>query len=32
LLQKLEGVDNVQTSFPNFVELANKIGMNIEEI
>ena len=29
---KIEGVDNVQTSFPNFVELANKIGMNIEEI
>ena len=29
---RIEGVDNVQTSFPNFVELANKIGMNIEEI
>ena len=29
---KIEGVDNVQTSFPNFVELDNKIGMNIEEI
>ena len=29
---KIEGVDNVQTSFPNFVELANKIGMNIEKI
>jgi len=29
---KIEGVDNVKTSFPNFVELANKIGMNIEEI
>jgi 3-phosphoshikimate 1-carboxyvinyltransferase len=29
---KIEGVDNVQTSFPNFVELANRIGMNIEEI
>ncbi len=29
---KVEDVDNVQTSFPNFVELANKIGMNIEEI
>ena len=29
---KIEGVDNVQTSFPNFLELANKIGMNIEEI
>ena len=29
---KIEGVDNVQTSFPNFVELANRIGMNVEEI
>ena len=29
---KIEGVDNVQTSFPNFVELANRIGMNIKEI
>jgi 3-phosphoshikimate 1-carboxyvinyltransferase len=29
---KIEDVDNVQTSFPNFVELANRIGMNIEEI
>ena len=29
---RIEGVDNVQTSFPNFVELANRIGMNIEEI
>ena len=29
---RIEGVDNVQTSFPNFVELANKLGMNIEEI
>jgi len=29
---KIEGVDNIQTSFPNFVELANRIGMNIEEI
>ncbi len=29
---RIEGVDNVQTSFPNFLELANKIGMNIEEI
>ena len=28
---RIEGVDNVQTSFPNFVELANRIGMNIEE-
>ena len=29
---RIEGVDNVKTSFPNFMELANKIGMNIEEI
>jgi len=29
---RIEGVENVKTSFPNFVELANKIGMNIEEI
>jgi len=29
---RIEEVDNVKTSFPNFVELANKIGMNIEEI
>ncbi len=29
---KIEDVDNVQTSFPNFVELANRIGMNIVEI
>ena len=29
---RIEGVANVKTSFPNFVELANKIGMNIEEI
>ena len=29
---RIEDVDNVQTSFPNFVELANRIGMNIEEI
>ena len=28
---KIEGVDNVKTSFPNFVELANTIGANIEE-
>ena len=28
---KIEGVDNVKTSFPNFVELANSIGMNIAE-
>jgi len=28
---RIEGVDNVKTSFPNFVELANTIGVNIEE-
>jgi len=28
---KIEGVDNVKTSFPNFVELANTIGANIKE-
>ena len=28
---KIEGVDNVQTSFPNFVELCAQIGMNICE-
>jgi 3-phosphoshikimate 1-carboxyvinyltransferase len=28
---EIEGVDNVKTSFPNFVELANSIGMNIKE-
>jgi 3-phosphoshikimate 1-carboxyvinyltransferase len=28
---KIQGVDNVKTSFPNFVELANTIGANIEE-
>ncbi len=28
---QIEGVDNVQTSFPNFVELCTKIGMNISE-
>ena len=27
----IEGVDNVKTSFPNFVELANSIGMSITE-
>ena len=27
----IDGVDNVKTSFPNFVELANSIGMNITE-
>ena len=28
---EIEGVDNVKTSFPNFVELANSIGMRIKE-
>ena len=28
---KIEGVDNVKTSFPNFVALANSIGMSITE-
>jgi len=28
---QIEGVDNVQTSFPNFVELCTQIGMNICE-
>ncbi|MCS5591549.1 MAG: 3-phosphoshikimate 1-carboxyvinyltransferase [Gammaproteobacteria bacterium] len=28
---QIDGVDNVQTSFPNFVELCTKIGMNISE-
>ncbi len=28
---QIEGVDNVQTSFPNFVELCTQIGMNIKE-
>ena len=28
---EIEGVDNVKTSFPNFVELANSIGMKIIE-
>ena len=28
---EIEGVDNVKTSFPNFIELANSIGMKIEE-
>ena len=27
----IEGVDNVKTSFPNFVELANQVGMNLIE-
>lgn len=26
----IEGCDNVATSFPNFVELATKVGMNLE--
>jgi 3-phosphoshikimate 1-carboxyvinyltransferase len=29
---RIEGVDNVKTSFPNFVELANSIGMQIKEV
>lgn len=29
---EIVGVDNVATSFPNFVELSNYIGMNISEI
>jgi len=28
---QIEGVDNVQTSFPNFVELCTQIGMSISE-
>ena len=28
---QINGVDNVQTSFPNFVELCTQIGMNISE-
>ena len=28
---EIEGVDNVKTSFPNFVELANSNGMKIKE-
>ena len=28
----IEDVDNVKTSFPNFVELANHIGMNVSEV
>ncbi len=27
----IEGVDNVKTSFPNFVELVNQVGMNLIE-
>ena len=29
---EIEGVDNVKTSFPNFIELANSIGMKIKQI
>ena len=29
---EIEGVDNVKTSFPNFVELANSIGMSIKQV
>ncbi len=29
---EIEGVDNVKTSFPNFVELANYIGMDLQEV
>lgn len=29
---EIDGVDNVATSFPNFVELCNSIGMNITEV
>ena len=29
---EVEGVDNVKTSFPNFVELANSIGMSIKQV
>ena len=29
---QIEGVDNVKTSFPNFVELANSIGMSIKQV
>ena len=29
---EVEGVDNVKTSFPNFVELANSIGMSIKRV
>ena len=28
---QIEGVDNVKTSFPNFVELASSIGMSIKQ-
>ena len=29
---EVEGVDNVKTSFPNFDELANSIGMSIKQV
>ena len=29
---EVEGVENVKTSFPNFVELANSIGMSIKQV
>lgn len=29
---EINGVDNVKTSFPNFVDLANSAGMNITEV
>ncbi len=29
---EIDGVDNVKTSFPNFVELANSIGMKIKQV
>ena len=29
---EINGVDNVMTSFPNFVALANTAGMDIKEI
>jgi 3-phosphoshikimate 1-carboxyvinyltransferase len=29
---EINGVDNVMTSFPNFVELSNSAGLNIVEV
>jgi 3-phosphoshikimate 1-carboxyvinyltransferase len=29
---EIKGVDNVKTSFPNFVELANSIGIKVKEL
>jgi 3-phosphoshikimate 1-carboxyvinyltransferase len=29
---EINGVDNVMTSFPNFVDLANSAGMDITEV